>query len=389
MRSTAPGQRANRRACSAGAAQLGERRRGQPPVDLVEGAPGPDGGERGGERPVLGRRVVDVVRRDDLDTDAGRDRGERVVAVPVERVPVIPELDEHPVPPERGDETLEGATGRGRAVAEQRAGHGTLAAAGQDHPRVVRATRPTGAGVHAGAGRVGEPVEREARRALLPRELPLADRPGEAGVPAGPLGEHDEVLARRVGDPVRGRAAVEGELGAEDGREVDLGGRRGEPDDPVEAVVVGDRQGGEAEAARLVDELLGVARPIEEREVGVAMQLGVGHGETSTRDAHAIEHTFDTTKNRRGGPAAGTGAATVGSRGRHPGHHRLGPAQGLRPHEAVRGIDFEVRQDARAAERRQRPLPRPLGLGRPRGLDPDVPLGARRRPSVTARFIVR
>lgn len=146
----------------------------------------------------------------------------------------------------------------------------------------------------AGAGRVREAGEREARRALLSRELALADRSGEAGVPAGSLGEDHEMLAGRVGHPVRGWAAVDGELGAEDGREVDLGGRRGEPDDAVEAVVVRDGEGGEAEAARLVDELLGVTRPVEEREVGVAMQLGVGHGETSTRDADAIERTFDT-----------------------------------------------------------------------------------------------
>ena len=53
------------------------------------------------------------------------------------------------------------------------------------------------------------------------------------------------------------------------------GGER-EADHPVEAVVVGDGQGGEPEPGGFVRQLLGVARAVEEREVGVAVQLRVG-----------------------------------------------------------------------------------------------------------------
>ena len=50
-----------------------------------------------------------------------RDLGERVVAVPVERIAVVPQLDEHAVAPEGGDEPVERAPGRGGAVVEKRA----------------------------------------------------------------------------------------------------------------------------------------------------------------------------------------------------------------------------------------------------------------------------
>ena len=50
VRSTAPGQRANRRSCSAGAAQVRERRGRQPAVDLVERTAGAHRGERLRER---------------------------------------------------------------------------------------------------------------------------------------------------------------------------------------------------------------------------------------------------------------------------------------------------------------------------------------------------
>ena len=57
--------------------------------------------------------------------------------------------------------------------------------------------------VHRGARRVGELRERRAGRALLPRELRLADRLGQPGVPDRALREHDQVLAGRIGHPVR------------------------------------------------------------------------------------------------------------------------------------------------------------------------------------------
>ena len=89
--------------------------------------------------------------------------------------------------------------------------------------------------------------------------------------------------ARADGDPAGSADAgvlpggAQGELGAEHGGHADALGRFGEAHHPVEAVVVGERQRLEAEARRLFDQLFGVRRPVEEAEVRVAVQLGVGH----------------------------------------------------------------------------------------------------------------
>ena len=87
-----------------GAAQVRERPGRQPTVDLVERAAGTHRGERGRERTARGRGVVHVVRRDHLDAGPQRDLRERVVAMPVERIAVIPQLDEHAIATERVDQ---------------------------------------------------------------------------------------------------------------------------------------------------------------------------------------------------------------------------------------------------------------------------------------------
>src|SRR5947209_5659910 len=63
-----------------------------------------------------------------------------------------------------------------------------------------------------------------------------------------------------------------------------LGGRFGEADDPVEPVVVGDGQGGQTEPGRLLHQLLRVRRPVQEAEVRVAVELGVGDGGCAAAD---------------------------------------------------------------------------------------------------------
>ncbi len=302
VRSTAPGQRAKRRSCSYALTKVCEWRRGEPPVDLVERAAGADRGERGGERSLRGGGVVHVVRRDDLDPGLGRDQPELVVAVPVDGVTVVPQLDQYTVATERRDQLIERAPGRGRAVAQQRRGHGALATAGEDEPRGVGGVRRR-VEVHRRVRGVGERGDGGAGRTLLPRELRLADRAREPRVPGGPLRENHEMLAgwvRRGGDrAVRGslqerrtaasrvsRLAVsatskQGHLRAEDsGEAVLLRGER-ETDRAVEAVVVGDREAGEPEPRRLHRQVLGMARAVEEREIGVAVEFRVAdHGRT-------------------------------------------------------------------------------------------------------------
>src|SRR5258706_11260155 len=54
-------------------------------------------------------------------------------------------------------------------------------------------------------------------------------------------------------------------------------GRLREADDTVKAVVVGERESLETETGRLLGELFGMGAPIEEREVGEAVELRVPH----------------------------------------------------------------------------------------------------------------
>ena len=75
----------------------------------------------------------------------------------------------------------------------------------------------------------------------------------------------------------------QGELGAEDRRQPERPSRLGEADHPVQAVVVGEGEGVEAEPGRLGDELLGVRRAVEEAEVGMAVELRVGGGHGGAR----------------------------------------------------------------------------------------------------------
>ena len=228
-----------------------ERSRGQPTVDLVERAAGTHRGERGRERTARGRGVVHVVGRDHLDTGLQRDLRERVVAVPVERIAVIPQLHEHAVAAERVDQLAQRPLGRGGTVALQRGGHAPLATTREHEPVVVLAGGDVAGEVHGRPRRVGEVRERRARRALLARELRLADRLGQPRVPDRALREHDQMLTRRIGHPVRELLRAERQLGAEDGREIDRAGGFGEADHAVEAVVVGDAPAPRARAAPL------------------------------------------------------------------------------------------------------------------------------------------
>ena len=266
-------------------AEVGAGRRRQPRIELAQAAAGPDGGQRGGQV-ALGRRgVVGVGRGDAADVVAGGQLGQGVVAGRVERVSVVPQLDEHAVAPEGVDQPSQLAPGRRRAVGDERRADGALAAAGQrpDVPGRV-------------AGDVGQ---RELRRPLLPRQVAEAQRAGQPGVALWAVGQQQEVVAVRVGgmavghpagghlgqrlgllldDPVGGvETRRQRDLGAEHRRHPDGPGRFGEADDTVEAVVVGEGEGLQAEPGRLGGQLLGVRGAVQEGEVGVAVQLGVGH----------------------------------------------------------------------------------------------------------------
>ena len=122
---------------------------------------------------------------------------------------------------------------------------------------------------------IGQRVEGDDRLPLLPPgQMGLGDDPAEAGVPLGISGQHDQVGAigvRHPGTDMADARSGDGELGTEDGRQTEGPGSLGEADHTVEAVVVGQGQCGQTELNGCGSQLLGVAGPVEEREVGVGV----------------------------------------------------------------------------------------------------------------------
>ncbi len=103
-----------------------------PPVEIVEAAPSAHRGERGGEMSTIGGRIVDVVGGDRRDADLGREFGQRVGAVGVERIVVIPQLDGDVIEAEPLDEATQLAFRRSRPVRHERRRNCALATSGQD-----------------------------------------------------------------------------------------------------------------------------------------------------------------------------------------------------------------------------------------------------------------
>jgi hypothetical protein len=281
----------------------------QPGVHLVEAAARPNGGESGREVVLVGGREVHVARRHDPESACRGDRGEGVVDGAVERAALVEQLDEHVGPAEPVDETVDLGRGIPLAVAaiDARGGEGgahrTLAAAGEDRPLAT--------------GAVGELVEVVERAPLLVAGQLAAREGGREPVISALLArEHHEVRALGVGDAVLRRAQAEGELGAEDGRDgcrvVDLRRARGlgEAHDAVETVVVGEGQSVQAEPVGLLDEVLGGGGAVEEAEVGVGVQLGIGHAPGVCRALDLRGEIGVPFRRPRGAVAA------VGSRGR-------------------------------------------------------------------------
>ncbi len=82
---------------------------------------------------------MDIARRDETDSGAHRELGERVVARVVERCVVVGELDEHAFGAERLDKACKLAGRCGRPVRDERLWHRAVAAPGEDEPvSVVR-----------------------------------------------------------------------------------------------------------------------------------------------------------------------------------------------------------------------------------------------------------
>ena len=210
-------------------AQVGPGSGGQPRVELGEAAAGADGGEGGGQTTLRRGGVVGVGGGDATDVALDGELGEGVVAGGVERVAVVPQLDEDAVAPERLDQAIELAGCGGRSVGDQGGGYSALAAAGE-RPRVA-------------GDDTGDVGEGELWCALLAGEVTEADRSGQLGVAARPVGEEEQVLAVRI------RGGGVGNLPGVDLRErLLLGAKRSGHRSVVNSVRIGAQKHREASA---------------------------------------------------------------------------------------------------------------------------------------------
>src|SRR5690606_1064469 len=141
-------------------------------------------------------------------TPRGCESRESVVAVGVEGVTLVDELNMHGVGAEQGDELVEGATRSIRPPGLERAPHSTFAA-----PREHRPVAGT-VGVARGRCELIEVIDGPAL--LAATQVRLGHGAREPVVALEPPREHDEMLTRRVGFALLRAGEPERELGAED-----------------------------------------------------------------------------------------------------------------------------------------------------------------------------
>ena len=166
-----------------------------------------------------------------------------------------------------------------------------LAAAGPSFNSAARHRRLTTAGEHhpVAFGQFGEARHLIRGMALLATgQVGFANRAGQRRVPAWTARQQQQVVGVRIGGRLLGRAGprfelvdtrwTQAQLGAKDRRQTERPRRFGEADHAVEAVVIGDRQRLETEPHRFFGQFFWRRRAVEEREVRVAVQFGVGRG---------------------------------------------------------------------------------------------------------------
>ncbi len=286
----------------------------------------PDRGQDIGQLAILGPGVVDVVGHDDRQAEVVRERhrlGHEPVVVGEQ---VVRELDEEaagrgrlPAPEERRVPLRDGA--RARPVAHPQAA--------RELPVAAAGERDEALGV-LGQQRLAEPRHRlragHVRSRDEPAQAPPPDRgPGEQHEmrAAAALADASQILLDRLamtGQPLtlgprpRGDALDDGigeercgilrpagpspgparrhhdgarirhgrvqqlDLQPDDRMQADGLGRPDEADRPVQPGMVGDGQPGQPQLDGPLDQVVRGRGPIEEREVGVAVEFGVGSG---------------------------------------------------------------------------------------------------------------
>ena len=154
---------------------MGGGRRRQPAIELVEAATGAHGGHCGGQPPARRGGVVDTVGADRLDAGSDGQLGQCVVALAVERVAVIPQLDEDVVAACCFDEPVElcccGARSPCGSFGHECCRDSALAVPGEDRPLVTVRRRGH-----------QEIAHTETRSVLAARHLGCRDQLAQRGV---------------------------------------------------------------------------------------------------------------------------------------------------------------------------------------------------------------
>ena len=123
---------------------------------------------------------------DHADTEPRCEFGQRGVALVVERMPVVGQLDADPVAPEPVDQVGKGFLGRLRTAAGKGLADMAFAASGKDVPVAAR--------------RLGERVEVVARLTLFAAvQVRFGQLSLQPSVALRPTGEHQQVWPRRIG----------------------------------------------------------------------------------------------------------------------------------------------------------------------------------------------
>jgi len=169
------------------------------------------------------------------------DAHEFVVAHRVERIAVIPQLDEHVVATARSDHLLHHPFRGGRAVAMHRASDRT-AHRTREHPPAV-------------TGELRQSIDAKDRLVLAPGELAVTDRRRQMPVPAGVAGQDDDVTL------------VAFQLCAEHRGHGERTGRLRETHDAIQPVAIGEGECGQRQSRRLLDELFGMRCTLQEGKV--------------------------------------------------------------------------------------------------------------------------
>ncbi len=112
---------------------------------------------------------------------------------------------------------------------------------------------------------------------LATGEVGVGQRAGEPVIALWAFGEHQKVRPGRVSGFGAGHTRGEGEFGAKYGSQLVRLGRFSEPDDSVEAIVVGNRQGIQPQSGRFGNERFGGGDSIEKTETAVHVEFGVVH----------------------------------------------------------------------------------------------------------------